>query len=64
MNDDLLMLFCPTCRRDQLTEKPPCTDGHGESCPDRACVECGTALLFDAVLVALGSGARSARRAA
>ena len=42
-----LVLFCPTCACDCLTEAPPCPDGHGLDCPERACIECGTALVFD-----------------
>ena len=41
---EAMFLYCPTCSRETLTEAPPCPDGHGESCPDRACLECGTAL--------------------
>jgi hypothetical protein len=44
---ELGFVYCPTCCRECLTETPPCPDGHGERCPDRACVECGTALLCD-----------------
>jgi hypothetical protein len=71
--DDLVFLYCPTCAGERLAEAPPCPDGHGGDCPDRACVECGTALLFDAALtetVALnetvaqpGPGRRPDRRA-
>jgi hypothetical protein len=50
---ELLFLYCPTCGRECLAEAPPCPDGHGDECPDRACVECGTALLLDAPLFAL-----------
>ncbi|WP_165495179.1 hypothetical protein [Actinomadura roseirufa] len=28
-----------------MFEQPPCLDGHGEECPERACAECGTAVL-------------------
>jgi len=52
---ELLTLFCPTCGGERLTETPPCLDGHGEACPDRACVECGTALLLDASLFELAT---------
>lgn len=52
MPDDLLFLYCPTCGDERLAETPPCPDGHGAGCPDRACVECGTALLLDAPLAA------------
>jgi hypothetical protein len=57
---ELLVLFCPSCAQDCFAETPPCPDGHGESCPDRACVECGTALMLDAPLVELVRSARSA----
>jgi hypothetical protein len=62
MSEDLVMLFCPTCGEERLTEVPPCPDGHGSECPDRACVECGTALLFDAVLLAAARGRSGERR--
>ncbi len=52
MTAELLFLYCPTCTRECLAEAPPCPDGHGDQCPDRACVECGTALLLDAPLFA------------
>ncbi len=39
-------LDCPTCARPRLFEQPPCSDGHGVDCPERACVECGTALIL------------------
>jgi hypothetical protein len=65
---ELLSLYCPTCARDCLAETPPCPDGHGDTCPDRACVECGTALLLDAPLFGLArirsTRARHARPAA
>ena len=67
MPAELLFLYCPTCARESLAETPPCTDGHGEQCPDRACVECGTALLLDAPLFDLVASSRasaSARHAA
>jgi hypothetical protein len=60
MSAELLTLFCPTCGGERLAEMPPCADGHGDACPDRACVECGTALLLDAMLVELSR--LSARR--
>jgi hypothetical protein len=37
-------LYCSSCADFRLSEAPPCTDGHGADCPDRACTECGTAL--------------------
>jgi hypothetical protein len=52
VSDELLLLYCPTCARESLAETPPCPDGHGDQCPDKACVECGTALVFDAPLFA------------
>lgn len=64
MNIELVALFCPTCERETLAEAPPCWDGH-DDCPDRACVECGTALVLDAAAVslALPAAARSRRAA-
>lgn len=65
MSPELLFLFCPSCARECLAETPPCLDGHGDACPDRACVECGTALLLDVPLFELAAGrlARSRRAA-
>lgn len=60
---DLTVLYCPCCERECLAEAPPCPDGHGQECPDRACVECGTALLLDAQLVQLVPARRSRRAA-
>lgn len=64
---ELVTLLCPCCGDERLTETPPCSDGHGDACPDRACIECGTALMLDAPLLdlALGEnspGRRTARR--
>jgi hypothetical protein len=60
---ELVLLYCPSCERDSLAETPPCCDGHGTRCPDRACVDCGTALLLDAPLfvIATGRPSRSAK---
>ncbi|HEX3336804.1 MAG TPA: hypothetical protein VHS54_10105 [Jatrophihabitans sp.] len=58
MTADLLVLYCPTCARECFAEAPPCPDGHAGACPDRACVECGTALLLDAPLFALADPPR------
>mgnify|MGYP001242959142 CR=1 FL=1 len=38
-------LYCSTCGDERVFEQPPCPDGHGEECPERACTECGTAYL-------------------
>jgi hypothetical protein len=43
MTADLRELrYCVVCDRDRLFEQPPCGDGHGADCPDRACTACGT----------------------
>jgi len=47
---ELPIVFCPTCGGPRPAETPPCADGHGDFCPDRACVECGAALTLDAAL--------------
>ena len=62
MTAELLSLYCPSCARECLAETPPCPGGHGDACPDRACVDCGTALLL-APLFELASTGR-ARHAA
>lgn len=41
---DMDTLWCPICDADRGFETPPCCDGHGPDCPDRACIECGTVL--------------------
>jgi hypothetical protein len=58
---ELQLLYCPTCARESLAETPPCPDGHGDECPDKACVECGTALVIDAPLFATLPVRRTAR---
>jgi len=37
--------YCPGCRAERVVEQPPCPDGHLE-CPEWACVECGTAIVY------------------
>jgi hypothetical protein len=32
-------------------EIPPCFDGHGLDCPDRACIDCGTAIAVGPLLI-------------
>lgn len=47
-------MFCSTCRptdgKDRSFERPPCSDGHGEDCPELACTGCGAAFLSGARL--------------
>jgi hypothetical protein len=43
-------LYCAPCDGKRLFEMPECPDGHGADCPDRACVECGTAIYLDVVV--------------
>ncbi|MER7544944.1 hypothetical protein [Actinomadura sp.] len=38
-------MYCSTCGDEREFEQPPCPDGHGAECPERACVECGAAVL-------------------
>ena len=40
-------LYCSNCADLRPSEAPPCTDGHGAECPDRACTVCGSALFLD-----------------
>jgi len=44
--DQLVRRFCPECADERPFERPECLDGHGADCPERACVECGTAILI------------------
>ena len=44
------VLFCPDCRDWTPAEEPPCADGHGAACPDRACAHCGAAVTVDVAL--------------
>ncbi|TDD28309.1 hypothetical protein E1287_33020 [Actinomadura sp. KC06] len=39
-----------------MFEQPPCPDGHGEECPERACTECGAAVMVGSPLTAPGAG--------
>jgi hypothetical protein len=64
MTAELLFLYCPSCQHECLAETPPCPDGHGDQCPDRACVECGTALVLDAPLFEMAKTVRRRRQAA
>jgi hypothetical protein len=41
-----LTRHCSTCDGERLFERPPCADGHGEDCPEWACVGCGMAILI------------------
>ena len=40
-------VYCSNCDDLRPSEAPPCADGHGADCPDRACIMCGTALFVD-----------------
>jgi hypothetical protein len=36
---------CPVCgRRGTVVTPDYCSDGHGDECPDRICLDCGGAL--------------------
>lgn len=58
----MLYLDCPTCGQPREAEVPPCPDGHQADCPDRACVECGTALVVPPLAAAVTAPAQPARR--
>ena len=42
--------WCAGCAGEQVFELPPCQDGHGTDCLDRACVTCGHALVVGVLL--------------
>ena len=45
-------LPCPTCGVVVAVDMPPCADGHSpDECPDRACTQCGTALVRDPIVL-------------
>lgn len=46
--DDGLTHDCPVCGRGTLVPTE-CTEGHGDDCPDRLCLDCGSALFVDPV---------------
>lgn len=42
----LSVRHCAACGDERPFEQPPCVDGHGDLCPELACVECGAAILL------------------
>lgn len=42
---EALIHHCSACGTERPFEQPPCFDGHGDDCPEWACVDCGGALL-------------------
>jgi hypothetical protein len=40
----VITAYCAGCRAEREFEAPPCAEGHGDDCPDLACVECGLAM--------------------
>jgi hypothetical protein len=40
----VITAYCAGCRAEREFEVPPCVEGHGDDCPDLACVECGLAM--------------------
>jgi hypothetical protein len=45
-SDSVEIRHCSGCGDERVFEQPPCADGHGADCPERACTECGGALLI------------------
>ncbi|HEY2167905.1 MAG TPA: hypothetical protein VGH01_12105 [Jatrophihabitantaceae bacterium] len=62
MNAELM--HCPECGRLRLIETPPCADGHGSDCPDRACAVCGTALVLPSHVLTASRARAHTRHAA
>ncbi len=48
-------LDCSLCGTAMPFETPGCADGHGDDCPDRVCVGCGTVLVVGLVPLAARS---------
>lgn len=44
-----VLLYCAECGEVRAFETPPCADGHGDDCPERACVECGFAVFVGVI---------------
>lgn len=42
------LMMCVHCGQECEFEQPPCADGHGDDCPELACVECGFAIVTGA----------------
>ena len=59
-----LYLGCAECGESRAFEQPPCADGHGADCPERFCLDCGTAVLLDPPLTEPSRRPGSVRRAA
>ena len=38
---------CPLCGHPGALVTPDCAEGHGADCPDRLCLDCGSALFLD-----------------
>jgi hypothetical protein len=61
---DYELLFaadCPICgRRGTVVSPDACGDGHGDACPDRICVDCGTALFVDPDICQTAASSRTA----
>ncbi|MFC5748776.1 hypothetical protein [Actinomadura rugatobispora] len=49
-------MYCSACGDEREFEQPPCPDGHGADCPERACTACGTAVLVDPPMPGAGPG--------
>ncbi len=43
--EDHIVLVCIACGDERIFEQPPCSDGHGDDCPEWACTSCGAAVL-------------------
>jgi hypothetical protein len=55
---EIEFLPCPTCAVVVIVDIPPCDEGHApDECPDRACTQCGTALVRDPIMATIVSGA-------
>jgi DNA-directed RNA polymerase subunit RPC12/RpoP len=42
----IIIRQCSACGDERSFEQPPCVEGHGEDCPELACVECGMAIII------------------
>lgn len=54
---------CGVCGVEEVFDRLPCGDGHGEDCPDLVCLRCGDVVVVGPVPMA-GDSRTAARRVA
>ena len=52
LEEPTVRLWCSTCRGERPFSVVDCPDGHGGDCPERACADCGEAVVRSLTRVA------------